>query len=291
MFFQITINILYATCIYSLVSLSFFIIYKLVKFFHFAHAIVITLGAYFVFGFLNLNLSFPLALILSLVFILILIFIIEFLIYRQLRSRNASSLILLIASIGVFAIIQNLISIFWGDGTKSFDLIEQKVINVLPNAYITDIQLFSISIIVILFASVILFLNKTRLGLKLRAVSSNKDLSDIFGIDSNKGILVSFIIGSILAALAGILVAFDTGLTPTMGFKFLLYGLVAMIIGGVGSAWGLICGALLLAVAQHLGAYIFDSKWMDAIAYIILILFLIWKPLGFSGKQLKKVEI
>jgi len=102
---------------------------------------------------------------------------------------------------------------------------------------------------------------------------------------------MGFCIGSALAAIAGILVAFDTDLTPTMGFNLLLYGVVAMIIGGVGSIWGLVGGAFLLATAQHLGAYYIDSKWMDAIAYAILILFLIWKPLGFSGKRLKKVEL
>ena len=80
-------------------------------------------------------------------------------------------------------------------------------------------------------------------------------------------------------------------MTPTFGFNLLLYGVVAMIIGGVGSTRGLIAGSLLVATAQHLSAYYIDTKWMDAVTYIILILFLIWKPLGFSGKQLKKVEL
>ena len=76
-----------------------------------------------------------------------------------------------------------------------------------------------------------------------------------------------------------------------MGFNWLLYGVVAMIIGGVGSHWGLVGGALLLATAQHLAAYYIGSQWMDAVAYIILIVFLIARPLGFSGKRLKKIEI
>jgi len=94
-----------------------------------------------------------------------------------------------------------------------------------------------------------------------------------------------------LAAVASILIAFDTDMRPTMGFSWLLYGVVAMIIGGVGSNWGLVGGALLLATAQHLSAYYIGSQWMDAVAYIILILFLIARPLGFSGKRLKKIEI
>ncbi|GHU75870.1 hypothetical protein FACS189414_0860 [Bacteroidia bacterium] len=76
-----------------------------------------------------------------------------------------------------------------------------------------------------------------------------------------------------------------------MDFNWLLYGVVAMIIGGVDSNWGLVGGAFLLATAQHLVAYYIGSQWMNAVAYVILILFLIGKPLGFSGKRLKKIEI
>jgi branched-subunit amino acid ABC-type transport system permease component len=116
-------------------------------------------------------------------------------------------------------------------------------------------------------------------------------LSNIVGISSDRVILQAFALGSALAAVAGILIAFDVDMTPTMGFKWLLYGVVAMIIGGVGSHWGLVGGALLLAASQHLAAYYIGSQWMDAVAYIILIVFLIAKPLGFSGKRLKKIEI
>jgi branched-chain amino acid transport system permease protein len=130
-----------------------------------------------------------------------------------------------------------------------------------------------------------------KIGRNIRAVASNPELSNIFGINSDRVILWAFGIGSALAAVAGILVAFDTDMTPTMGFRLLLYGIVAMIIGGVGSTWGLLGGAFLLAAAQHLAAYYIGSQWMDAVAYVILILFLIWRPLGFSGKRLKKIEI
>ena len=120
--------------------------------------------------------------------------------------------------------------------------------------------------------------------------ADNPELSNIVGIPSNRVILWAFGIGSALSAVAGILIAFDKNMTPTMGFNWLLYGVVAMIIGGVGSNWGLVGGALLLAVVQCLTAYYIDNVWIDAVAYIILILFLIAKPLGFSGKRLKKVE-
>ena len=127
--------------------------------------------------------------------------------------------------------------------------------------------------------------------LKIKAVSSNSELSNILGISKDKAIVWSFIIGTGLASCAGILIAADTDMTPTMGFNWLLYAVVAMIIGGMGKIHYLLLGSLLLATAQHLSAYYLDSKWMNATAFIILIVFLYFKPYGFSGKPLKKANI
>jgi branched-subunit amino acid ABC-type transport system permease component len=198
---------------------------------------------------------------------------------------------MLIASLGLYLIFQNCISMLWGDDTKSIRTGIIKVGNEIFGAYITDLQILIIVICLTLFSINFLFLKYNNIGRKIRAVASNQELSSIVGINSNKVILWSFAIGSGIAAISGILVASDTGLTPTMGFNLLLYGIVAMIIGGVGSTKGLIGGAFLLSAAQHFTAYYFDSKWMDAVTFIILILFLVWKPLGFSGKHLKKIEI
>jgi branched-subunit amino acid ABC-type transport system permease component len=166
-----------------------------------------------------------------------------------------------------------------------------KVGNVFFVAYITDIQIITIAVCLALFVACVFFMKYNRIGRNIRAVASNPELSNVVGIHSDRVILWAFAIGSALAAVAGILIALDTDMRPTMGFSWLLYGVVAMIIGGVGSNWGLVGGALLLATAQHLAAYYIGSQWMDAVAYIILILFLIVKPLGFSGKRLKKIEI
>lgn len=289
---QLIINILISFSIYLILALSFQVIYQTAKFFHIAHAIVITFGAYFTYIFSQqFGLGLWFAVPLSVVFSVIIGLLSEIGIYRPLRRRNAQPFIILIASLGLYNVLQNIISLIWQDDTKSFRTGEVKVGNEFFEAYITDTQIAIIIISLVFFAAVVLIMQRSPIGKKMRAVSSNETLSNILGINSNKTILWAFGIGSGLAAIAGILVAADTDMTPTMGFNLLLYGMVAMIIGGVGSYWGLICGALLLATAQHLGAYYIDSKWMDAIAYVILILFLIWKPLGFSGKRLKKVEI
>ena len=289
---QIIVNIYLSFCLYLLVAMSFSFIYYPTKFFHIAHAAVITSGAYFIFFFANkLSVPFLISVALAIAAAVCIGLLCEVLVYRQMRKRNVRALTYLITSIGLYVVLQNCISLFFGDDTKAINTAEVTVGNQIFGAYITTIQIITVCISIALFMAVNLFLHYTETGKSIRAVASNPELCNIYGISSNKIILIAFGIGSALAATSGILSAMDTNMTPTFGFNLLLYGVVAMIIGGVGSTRGLIAGALLVATAQHLAAYYIDSKWMDAVTYIILILFLIWKPLGFSGKRLKKVEV
>ncbi len=292
MVFQIAYNILISFIIYLLVSLSFSLIYYPTKFFHIAHAAVISLGAYFVFFLANkFTIPFSVSVALATLAAILIGIACEILVYRQMRKRNVPALEYLIASIGLYVVLQNCISLFFGDDTKIINTAEVTVGNQIFGAYITTIQIITVFISIALFIAVNLFLNFSTTGKSIRAVASNPELCNIYGISSNKIILIAFGIGSALAATAGILSAMDTNMTTTFGFNLLLYGVVAMIIGGVGNTRGLIAGALLVATAQHLAAYYINTKWMDAVTYFILILFLIWKPLGFSGKRLKKVEV
>lgn len=285
-------NIILSAAVYLLIGNSYSLIYYPAKFFHIAHAAVITIAAYFVFFFVNkFSFPFPLSVALAITVAFCVGVACEALVYRKMRKRNVLALAYLIASIGLYVVFQNCISLYFGDDTKIINTAEVTVGHEILGAYITTIQIITIVVSSSLFVGVNLFLRYTTTGKSIRAVASNPELCNIYGINSNKVILVAFGIGSALAAVAGILSAMDTNMTPTFGFNLLLYGVVAMIIGGVGSTKGLIAGSLLVASAQHLASYYIDTKWMDAITYVILILFLIWKPLGFSGKRLKKVEI
>lgn len=289
---QLLINITVSASLILLVGLSFAFIYYPTKFFNLAHAALISVGAYSFYFFVYktttpFSLSFTSAIAISATIGMSF----EFLVYRHMRKRNISEMAFLIASIGLYAVFQNCISLFFGDETKIINTAEVTVGNQFFGAYITNIQIITVFVSITLFVAINLVLHLTTSGKSIRAVASNPELCNIYGISSNKIILIAFGIGSALAATAGILSAMDTNMTPTFGFNLLLYGVVAMIIGGVGSTRGLIAGALLVATSQHLAAYYIDTKWMDAVTYIILILFLIWKPLGFSGKRLKKVEV
>jgi len=289
---QIYLNILILAINYFLLAFSFHIIYCTISFFHISHAISLTLGAYFTY-FIGIHQGLPLwvAVPVSIAAGILLMLAVNQWIYKPLQKRNLESWQMLVASLGLYVVLQNIISLLWGDSTLSFRTWQVKVGHEFLGAYITDVQIITIVASIVLLLLSWLFLEKTNTGRQIKAVSSNPELSGIFGISKNRAVVWSFILGSGLAACAGILIAADTDMTPTMGFNWLLYAVVAMIIGGMGKMRYLLLGCLLLATAQHLAAYYLDSKWMNATAYIILIAFLYFRPYGFSGKRIKKAAI
>lgn len=292
MLIDILINSIILACIYLIIGFSFEIIYVLNRFFHFAHAVVFTSGAYFTFLFSQLlGLSFYISIPLAVLCSCFLGCLIELSIYKPLRKKKSSSLVLLLASLGIYIVLQNVISVVFGDDTKSirtWPVVEG--LNAF-GARITPVQIIIIvsSIFLLLLTSSFLRFSKT--GRAMRAVANDPELANISGINSNKVILTSFAIGSAIAGIAGILVSLDVDMTPTMGMNALMMGVVAMIVGGVGSIWGIVLGSLLLALAQNLGVWYISSQWQDAIAFAILLIFLLFKPEGFFGKKLKKANI
>ena len=200
-------------------------------------------------------------------------------------------MVLLLASLGMYIVLQNTISMVFGDDTKS---IRSGIVREgLPvfGARITPIQVVIICTSIVLVLLTALWLKKSRMGKAMRAVANDAELAQISGIDSDRVVLWTFGVGSALAGVAGILVALDVDMTPTMGMNALMMGVVAVIIGGVGSIPGVAMGALLLGLAQHLGVWKISSQWQDAIAFIILFVFLLFRPQGFLGRKVKKAEV
>lgn len=292
MVFQFLVNTISICSVFILIAIGFLLIFELVRFFHFAHAVVFTSGAYFTFLFNQLfGLSLYISIPLSILSACLLGSSIELFIYKPLRKKKSTPLILLLASLGIYIVLQNIISMVFGDDTKiirTWQVVEG--LN-LFGARVTPVQIIIVVTSVVLLILVAFYFNISKTGKAMRAVANDPELANISGINSNKVILTSFAIGSALAGVAGILVSLDVDMTPTMGMNALMMGIVAMIVGGVGSIWGIVLGSLLLALAQNLGVWYISSQWQDAIAFAILLIFLLFKPEGFFGKKLKKTTI
>jgi branched-chain amino acid transport system permease protein len=119
----------------------------------------------------------------------------------------------------------------------------------------------------------------------MRAVSDDPIGANVVGINPERIILVSFAIGSALAGVAGILISFETNIEPTMGFTAILKGIIASIVGGIGSIPGAVLGGFFLGLAENLGIWKIQAGWKDCIAFAILIVFLLIRPWGFLGNK------
>lgn len=289
MLWQLTVNGAVAGAAFALMAIGFALVFNVARFFHFAHGIIFTVGAYstfFIVHWLGLPLLFSIPI--AIASAALIGCSLNVIVFAPLRRKGSSPLVLLLASLGIYIILQNLISIIFGDDIKT---IRSGVVDVginLLGARITSIQICIVCTSLVVLVAVIVLLRATKTGRAMRAVSNDPELARVCGIDSYRVVLWTFTIGSALAGIAGILVALDVDMTPTMGMNALMMGVVAVIIGGVGSIPGVALGALLLGMAQHLGVWKISSQWQDAIAFVILLAFLLFRPEGFMGKRIKK---
>jgi branched-chain amino acid transport system permease protein len=284
MIYQLITNGILVSSIYVLIALGFTVIYRTVRFFHLAHGVVYACGAYLAYTFaislgINIIISFFLAAILAgLVGI-----IIDRLVYKPLRKRKAPNLVFLIASFGVFIFIQNLLQLIYGAQILTIRTGPIKEGHHFLGAIITDIQILVLVVSVFLCVALWLFIQKTKLGKAMRAVADDPMAASIVGINPERIILAAFAIGSALAGAAGILVSLETNIEPTMGMNAILKGIIASIIGGIGSIPGAMFGGLFLGIAENLGIWKISAGWKDCIAFVILIVFLLLRPGGIMG--------
>ncbi len=307
---QLIINGIIAGSIYALIAIGFTVIYRTVKFFHLAHGVVYTAGAYFAYTFINsLNSLTPqlsnsptpqlsnsitlysLSFFLSIILSAILGIAIDRLVYYPLRRQKASNLIFLLASFGVFIFIQNLIQLIYGAQILTIRTGPIKEGHHFLGAVITDIQITILVVSIILMILLWLFIQRTKLGKAIRAVSDDPVAANVVGINPEKIILTSFAIGSALAGAAGILISLETNIEPTMGFSALLKGVIASIVGGIGSIPGAVLGGFFLGLAENLGIWKISAGWKDCIAFVILIIFLLIRPSGFLPAKIEKETI
>ena len=288
---QFIVNGLIAGSTYAFIALSFALIYSVARFFHFAHGAVCALGAYACYG-LNVWLGFPLwtAVPLAIIICCALGLIMEKGLYHPLRKRGASPLVLLLASLGLYIVLENLIALLFGNETRILRTAlwgrgdgrqcshnggsDSDCDHLLDRAG-CDLDHAPID----------------RDRTDLRAVSGDPDLARILGVRSWVVNAVAFVVGSGMAGLASILVALDIDMRPTMGLWLLLPGVVAMIVGGTGSVPGALVGGLILGLVQHLGVWAIGARWQDAIAFVVLVLCLAIRPWGIFGRPTARAAI
>ena len=297
-FIQQIINGLVLGSIYALVALGYTMVYGIMGLINFAHGEVVMIGAMvalFVIkalAGLPVFVTIPLALAAAAGVCMAVGFTIERVAYRPLR--RAPKLAPLITAIGVSIILQNLAMLIWGRNYHAFPPILPTSDHEIFGATITSLQIVIIIIAALMMAGLTLLIQRTRLGRAMRATSENPPIAQLMGVNINQIISATFVIGSALAAVAGLMVSANYSIAHYyMGFMLGLKAFTAAVLGGIGNLAGAMLGGLLLGIIESLGAgYIGDltggflgSHYQDIFAFFVLIGVLIFRPSGLIGER------
>lgn len=274
--------------VYAIIALGYTMVYGIAKMLNFAHGDVIMVGAYVVFYSTAAGMPAIPAVLLSVVICTVLGMVIEAVAYRPLRNA-ASPLAVLITAIGVSYLLQNLALLFWSSNTKSFTSVVKIPALKVAGLNISGETMVTILACIVIVVGLTLFINKTKPGQAMLAVSEDKGAAQLMGINVNATIALTFAIGSGLAAIAGVLLCSAyPSLTPYTGSMPGIKAFVAAVFGGIGSIPGAMIGGILLGIIEIFGKAYISSQMADAIVFAVLIVVLLVKPTGLLGKQIQE---
>jgi branched-chain amino acid transport system permease protein len=301
-FLQQIINGLVLGSVYALVALGYTMVYGILQLINFAHGEVLMVGAMVALTVLSvLGILFPglplvvqllIATLAAIPVCMLLSATIERVAYRPLR--NSPRLAPLITAIGVSIVLQTLAMIIWSPNPRVFPDMLPTTPFEIGGALIAPKQILILVVATIAMTGLLLLIHKTKLGRAMRAVSENPKIASLMGVNPDRIIAATFMLGAALAAIAGVLVGMNYNIAHfTMGFILGLKAFTAAVLGGIGNVAGAVLGGLLLGIIEALGAgYVGDltggflgSHYQDIFAFAVLILVLLFRPSGLLGER------
>ena len=292
---QLIVHGIITGSIYTLISLGIALIFGVLNFLNLAHGSLGILGAYF-FYYLHFEMSYNLipSICGALILISIIIYLIEKLVFKSLRE--SPELITLLASAGIGLMVDGLIMLLFGSQQKNFrtgaetsityDLLGTEIV-------FTKIHIIIFLTSIILTALLFIFLNRTKTGQAIRAVSDNKEMASILGINVNRVISIIFVLSTILATIGGLLFSYNLNLAPTHGNFLTIVAFAVVLMGGSNNLKGTIAAAFILGFAEeilagiHIGFFSIPSGFKTGIVFVVLILLLYLRPNGlFTPKHI-----
>ena len=277
--------------IYAIIALGYTMVYGIAKMLNFAHGDVIMIGAYTVLTLMTgAGVNPIVAILIGMGVCTLLGITIEKIAYKPLRGAS-SSLAVLITAIGVSYFLQNIALLVFGADTKSFVSVVSVPAITLANGelIITGTTIVTIIACIVIMTTLMFFVNKTKPGRAMKAVSEDRGAAQLMGVNVNATISLTFAIGSGLACVAGVLLCSAyPGLTPYTGAMPGIKAFVAAVFGGIGSIPGAVIGGILLGVIEILGKAYISSQVADAIVFAVLIIVLLVKPTGLFGKNIQE---
>ena len=284
-FIEQLINGLRTGSIYALIAIGYTMVYGIAKMINFAHGDIIMVGAYALYFSISvLGLPVPVALVITVIVCAVLGVVREKVAYKPLRS--APPLAVLITAIGMSFFLQSASLLIFGSTPIPFQSVIPNVNISVGPVVISSITVVTLIVTAIAMILLTLFVNKTKMGSAMRAVSEDKGAAELMGINVNSTISLTFAIGSALAAVAGVLyICQYQSMKPTLGALPGIKAFVAAVLGGIGSIPGAMLGGILLGLIESVSKAYISTELADAIVFGVLIVVLLFRPSGLLGKK------
>lgn len=280
---QLLVNGLAVGAHYALIGIGFGLIFSTTRILHFSYAPIYAVAAYAAWaGATMLGLPLPLAILFGVIVAAIAGSLTYQFLYRPFETDGAdlrTQRVMLIASLGLFIALENLIGIVFNTDTKTIpDL--QPSIYFLGDVVFTSVHVLHVIALLLIGGALGLFLRLTSYGKRVLAMADNVRMARIIGIDTHRVSLLVFAIGSAISAVPAILTLVQDGAQPHMGFDAVFAAFVVVVVGGIGSMKGAVVGGLLLGLVQNLGMLKIATEWQDSISFFMLFAILLARPSG-----------
>jgi neutral amino acid transport system permease protein len=281
---QTGLNGLSLGAIYALGAVGLTLVYGILKLVNFAHGDFLTFGAYMAY-LVNVTWGMPLvvAVLWGMAATALIGVLFERLLWGPMRAKRAGFLQLILMSIGLAFLLRAIVQWFWSTEIRTLDVNTTSTVDFL-GLRIGQTQLIVVIVGVVVLVVVGLGLRLTLFGKRMRALSDDLELAETAGIDTGRVITYTWIFAGALAGLAGVLAGAITDLNPEMGFELLLPIFAAVILGGIGDAFGALAAGMILGVMTEWSTLVIDARWKTAVGFLVLILALIIRPQGIFGK-------
>ena len=270
--------------IYALIALGYTMVYGIAKMLNFAHGDIIMVGAYAILVTLNANGHPILAVLAAVLVCMVLGIVIEKVAYKPLRG--ASPLAVLITAIGVSYLLQSVAQLIFGSKSQAVTITTAKMVKIASTEFNLN-TILTLVVGAIIMIVLTLFIKFTRTGRAMQAVSEDRGAAQLMGVNVNKIIMITFAIGSALAACAGVFYLMQIpSVSPTLGSMPGIKAFAAAVIGGIGSIPGAMLGGVLLGVVEKLALSVpVLAPYANAIVFALLIIILLVRPIGLLGKK------
>ena len=283
-FLQHAMNAAILGSTYALLGIGLTMIFGIMRVVNFTHGELYTFGAYMTFFFVMVaGVNFFLSLALAIVLGIALGALIEFVLLRPLRGADID--ITMLVMIGAWIVMQNTEQMVWGGVAKSIDTPFPEEPLTLGPVSVPWLRVFIFAAAIALIAGTHMFIHRTRLGKAMRATFQDRDTAALMGININGINMLTFALGSGLAAAAGALLAPAFIVTITMGNPVALKAFAVVILGGLGNFWGAAIGGFILAIVEEFGAVYISSGYRDATGFLLIILVLTFRPTGLFARR------